>query len=244
MRIDRRWSVAMAILFLPLLVVGNAYGETKYRWDIVNLTLVGTTPNINAGGMASARAQDDSMITITGSGTFTVGDDDVSGGGTWKTFAPDGTSDRKGGLPRDTARALRSGAGTPDECLARQYRRRHLDRQSSRAGDSSSRLRRWQQRNPCGQLSSEWQSAAPGARCSARVHIRGDHGIQGFCGLLEPRGPDGVPGYCQRESHALPHSFRGLAAGFGGTDLVGNDKDGRSADDPAWWAICPPRPCV
>src|SRR5437016_6942322 len=92
MRIDRRWFVVMAILFLPLLVVGNAYGGTKYRWDIVNLTLVGTTPNINAGGMASARAQDDSMITITGSGTFTVGDDDVSGGGTWKTIAPDGTT--------------------------------------------------------------------------------------------------------------------------------------------------------
>ncbi|TLZ01076.1 MAG: hypothetical protein E6K33_07550 [Gammaproteobacteria bacterium] len=92
MRIERRWFVVMAILFLPLLVVGNAYGETKYRWDIVNLTLVGTTPNINAGGMASARAQDDSMITITGSGTFTVGDDDVSGGGTWKTIAPDGTT--------------------------------------------------------------------------------------------------------------------------------------------------------
>jgi len=92
MRINRRWIVAMAILFLPLLVVGNAYGETKYRWDIVNLTLVGMTPNINAGGIASAQAQDNSMITVTGSGTFTVGDDDVSGGGTWKTFAPDGTT--------------------------------------------------------------------------------------------------------------------------------------------------------
>jgi len=29
MRIDRRWFVAMAILFLPLLVVGKAYGESQ-----------------------------------------------------------------------------------------------------------------------------------------------------------------------------------------------------------------------
>jgi hypothetical protein len=90
MRIDRRWFVAMAILFLPLLVVGKDYGETKYRWDIVSLSLVGTTPNINAGGTGSALAQDGSMITVTSSGTFTVGDDDVNGGGTWKTFGPDG----------------------------------------------------------------------------------------------------------------------------------------------------------
>lgn len=90
MRIDKRWLVAMAVLFLPLFVAGKAYGETKYRWDIVSLSLVGTTPNINPGGTGSALAQDSSMITVTGSGTFTVGDDDVSGGGTWKTFAPDG----------------------------------------------------------------------------------------------------------------------------------------------------------
>jgi hypothetical protein len=92
MRIDKRWFVAMAVLGLPLLIVGNAYGDTKYRWDIVSLSLVGTTPNINPGGTGSALAQDGSMITVTGSGTFTVGDDDVSGGGTWKTFAADGTT--------------------------------------------------------------------------------------------------------------------------------------------------------
>jgi hypothetical protein len=91
MRIDRRWFVAIAILFLPLLVVGNAYGDTRYRWDIVRLSLSGTTPTINPGGMGSALAQDGSIITVTGSGTFTVGDDDVTGGGTWETFAPGGT---------------------------------------------------------------------------------------------------------------------------------------------------------
>jgi hypothetical protein len=39
--------------------------------------------------MASASAQNKSMITVTGSGTFKVGDsDDVTGGGTWKIVAP------------------------------------------------------------------------------------------------------------------------------------------------------------
>jgi hypothetical protein len=81
----------MAILFLPLLVVGNAYGETRYRWDIIRLAIAGMTPTINAGGTGSALAEDGSMITVTGSGTFTVGDDDVTGGGTWKTTAPGGS---------------------------------------------------------------------------------------------------------------------------------------------------------
>jgi hypothetical protein len=92
MRIDRRWFAAMAIVSLTLSVIANAYADTKYRWDIVSLSLVGTTPNVNPGGTGSALAQDGSMITVTGSGTFTVGDDDVSGGGTWKTFAADGTT--------------------------------------------------------------------------------------------------------------------------------------------------------
>jgi hypothetical protein len=92
MRIDRRWFVAVAVLFLPLLVVGNAYGETTYRWDIIRLSLTGTTPTINPDGMASALAQDGSKITVTGSGTFTVGDENVTGGGTWKTIAPNGTT--------------------------------------------------------------------------------------------------------------------------------------------------------
>lgn len=43
MRIHRRWFVVMAILFLPVLVVGNAYGETRYRWDIVRLAITGGT---------------------------------------------------------------------------------------------------------------------------------------------------------------------------------------------------------
>src|SRR6267143_14991 len=74
MRIDRRWFVAMAVLFLPLLVVGNAYGESRYRWDIPHLSLSNGVPTVSAGGTASALAQDGSEITVTGFGTFTVGD--------------------------------------------------------------------------------------------------------------------------------------------------------------------------
>lgn len=92
MRVDRRWFVAMAILFLPLLA-GNAYGDSRYRWDLP----VFSSPNgvitvVSAGGNASALAQDGSEITITGFGTFAVGDEDVTGGGTWKTVKADGVT--------------------------------------------------------------------------------------------------------------------------------------------------------
>jgi hypothetical protein len=92
MRIDKRWFVAMAILFLPLLVVGNAYGESRHRWDIPHLSLSNGVATVSAGGTASALAEDGSEITVTGFGTFTVGDDDVTGGGTWETVAADGVT--------------------------------------------------------------------------------------------------------------------------------------------------------
>lgn len=82
---------AMLTLTVPLLV-GNAYGASRYQWDIIRLSLTGTALTIHGGGVASALAEDGSMITVTGSGTFTVGDDDVTGGGTWKTVAADGVT--------------------------------------------------------------------------------------------------------------------------------------------------------
>ena len=124
MRIDRRWFVAMAILFLPLLVVGNAYGESRHRWDIPHLSLSNGVATVSAGGTASALAEDGSEITVTGFGTFTVGDDDVTGGGTWKTVAAASshgarveTASREGGRtatstarPRSTTSGLAGGA--------------------------------------------------------------------------------------------------------------------------------------
>jgi hypothetical protein len=68
--------------------------EQRFRWDIISVDFA--TGTLSAGGMASADANDGSKITLTGSGTFRVGDeDDVTGGGTWETFDA-GTSTGKG----------------------------------------------------------------------------------------------------------------------------------------------------
>src|SRR5713226_5123873 len=62
------------------------------RWDIISVNF--GTGTLSAGGVASARANDNSKITLTGSGTFRSNPgnpQDVTGGGTWTTHAPDGT---------------------------------------------------------------------------------------------------------------------------------------------------------
>jgi hypothetical protein len=72
------------------------------RWDIISL--VGGAPPgpINPGGMASAKAPDDTMITLTGAGTFVApggrngGSNAVTGGGTWQTFDAAGASTGSG----------------------------------------------------------------------------------------------------------------------------------------------------
>jgi hypothetical protein len=92
MRIQRRGFAVMTTLFLPLLLAGVAYGndrdDASYRWDLINRTVSNGVGTVSAGGHASALANDGSMITVTGSGTFTIGDDDdVTGGGTWETMS-------------------------------------------------------------------------------------------------------------------------------------------------------------
>jgi hypothetical protein len=75
-------------------------GATKMRWDLIHFS---ATPVVtaNPGGQASAKANDDSMITLTGSGTFLVNEgvglpNHVTGGGTWETFDPKGNSTGNG----------------------------------------------------------------------------------------------------------------------------------------------------
>jgi hypothetical protein len=86
MRTYRRLIGAMFMLSLPLLA-GNAYGDSRYRWDIPVLTSSNGVNTVKAGGSASALAQDGSKITISdASGTFEVGDEDVTGGGMWTTI--------------------------------------------------------------------------------------------------------------------------------------------------------------
>ena len=69
---------------------------SKVRWDIFNLS--GTT--IAPGGVANAFADDNSKITLTGSGTFVTTTDSserpVTGGGNWQTFDPQGNSTGNG----------------------------------------------------------------------------------------------------------------------------------------------------
>ena len=93
MRINRWWIFGAAISLLPMLVVVGTRDDERastFRWDIIHIVTFSPSGNvIDAGGKASASAQNKSTITLTGSGTFTVGDsDDVTGGGTWQTVAP------------------------------------------------------------------------------------------------------------------------------------------------------------
>ena len=97
---------AVAALGAVLLVLGMAAaasGQARHvRWDIISL--VGGAPPgpINPGGMASAKAPDDTMITLTGTGTFVAsagtngGSNAVTGGGTWQTFDAAGASTGSG----------------------------------------------------------------------------------------------------------------------------------------------------
>src|SRR5215831_3658009 len=78
-------------------VLAEAADNAKMRWDIVNVDFA--TSTLLAGGQASARANDNSKITVTGSGTFRSNPgnpQDVTGGGIWETFSPVGASTGRG----------------------------------------------------------------------------------------------------------------------------------------------------
>jgi hypothetical protein len=83
--------IALVVAPLAFTGVGRADDETVVRWDIVSIDFVAGT--VSAGGNASAKANDGSMITVTGSGTFgtSAGNDDVTGGGTWQISSPAGS---------------------------------------------------------------------------------------------------------------------------------------------------------
>jgi hypothetical protein len=95
----RRWfRISLILLVLPLIFAfagANGDGdrkETKYRWDIVNIPN-SNPPTALEGGFASALANDGSSITLTGHGTFEPREpNEVTGGGAWTTYAPNGTT--------------------------------------------------------------------------------------------------------------------------------------------------------
>ncbi len=99
MKADRRWfRKSLTLLVLPLVfALAGAKGDgdgrdTKYRWDLVKLTSFNPV-TIFEGGFGSALANDGSRITVTGHGTFEPQEpEDVTGGGTWATFAPGGST--------------------------------------------------------------------------------------------------------------------------------------------------------
>jgi len=100
MRINRRWlGISLILLALPLIFAESAKAdgdgdrkETKYRWDIIKIAN-SNPPTVFPGGFASALANDGSKITVTGHGTFEPREpNEVTGGGAWTTYAPDGTT--------------------------------------------------------------------------------------------------------------------------------------------------------
>src|SRR2546425_12818060 len=67
------------------------------RWDIISVNF--GTGTVSAGGVASAFANDNSKITLTGTGTFRSNPgnpEDVTGGGGWTTSASRGSVARNG----------------------------------------------------------------------------------------------------------------------------------------------------
>jgi hypothetical protein len=71
---------------------GDDHKETTYRWDLVQIPN-SNPPTVFEGGFGSALANDGSRITVTGNGTFEPREpDEVTGGGSWTTYAPDGTT--------------------------------------------------------------------------------------------------------------------------------------------------------
>ena len=91
--------VAVLLSTITTVPVSSAQA-THVRWDIISLT--GEPLTVNPGGIASARAQDGSKITMTGTGTFVApaggagSASSATGGGTWETFAPGGGSTGSG----------------------------------------------------------------------------------------------------------------------------------------------------
>jgi hypothetical protein len=82
-----------AAVFSAFAGAARADGDaTKIRWDIQHY------PNfvLQSGGEAFADAVDGSKIRLTGEGTFTTDGEHVTGGGTWTTFAPNGTQTGSG----------------------------------------------------------------------------------------------------------------------------------------------------
>jgi hypothetical protein len=102
MRTEARWIAGAAAVSLAALLATTAglrvvHGQAQHvRWDIIRLSLPGST--VNAGGHASATDNLGNMITLTGSGTFVAPaggggrSSAVTGGGAWTITTTTGGS--------------------------------------------------------------------------------------------------------------------------------------------------------
>jgi hypothetical protein len=104
LRTEARWPLRLVAALTLLFGSGIALAaeSTTIRWDMANISASGI---ITPGGIASAFADDNSKITLTGSGTFVTSPRDgpfagtsarVTGGGNWQTFDPVGNSTGSG----------------------------------------------------------------------------------------------------------------------------------------------------
>ncbi len=77
--------------------VAQATSNDQFRWDLISVNFANGT--VSAGGHDSAKANDGSEITLTGSGTFLSNSGNpqpVTGGGAWETFDSFGVSSGSG----------------------------------------------------------------------------------------------------------------------------------------------------
>jgi hypothetical protein len=108
MRIKKSTIVSMIALTFVCLgaspLLASESHESKFRWDIIQAAVSGSPPNLVVtvlpGGLSTSVAAlipaqgtgDDSTITLTGEGTFELGElHEVTGGGTWATATKDGS---------------------------------------------------------------------------------------------------------------------------------------------------------
>ena len=98
----RRRLVVLAVAGFSIVHWGSVASAqaTHVQWDIISVS--GVPPSWFPGGIASAAANDGSMITMTGTGTFVApaggagSNSGATGGGAWETFGPGGGSTGSG----------------------------------------------------------------------------------------------------------------------------------------------------
>lgn len=86
----------LGALGIPMTVFADG---ARVQWNVITIdrSHLPVSATVTAGGMLSSKAEDNSEITLTGSGTFGAGEDGgVTGGGTWSTSDSAGTQTGSG----------------------------------------------------------------------------------------------------------------------------------------------------